>query len=580
MNTNQGFCSEWKEMIREASYRSKTGNRYSNNDNAPKRRKRKSNSTCQSPAVKTRSKKRKEVCSGRRKCSWTCMFPGCNNNNHTEGKTFHACPTKPKPPKTYKFHYIRNYHLKKKLYYIVMDRLDNKAKDMKTPRWCSDHLSSKKDTITFEYRGKRYTETHEFQPVPMNAGPKLAPQTISKGTAIDRHNTSFLRNLSEADHLLIRVMDNQYSPGTLYSESAEAILPKPQNIDNSKILSTTTSESNPNSNKEPNESHIPTVKPGTKDSEVKRRTGFISEHCMLQYIVIVCNGDLKKMKQTTTTMTWYEEWFAYFERTWGHSVRREEDLQAAFNIDRRRLRSIFDAKLEMELTFRRSWPCYCSYDEDIKLCSNKWDGRYESLRIFFWDDSNVPFQYKPALAHVQRLTYSLYYSMCCGKMAIFIQRNGWLGTSEAVFTGGISDSSMMVSVDQDPIENMNHKDDEPHSVLGRQLHFQRNDLVDGEVKPAHNILDKGYKITQEAVRLDQHIIQPNFMNAKKGFKGEDVLCTAEVASDRSGNERAVKIVKRSAYITDGIAANQLFARMEKVVKAFSCRCNFMFRPIH
>ena len=40
--------------------------------------------------------------------------------------------------------------------------------------------------------------------------------------------------------------------------------------------------------------------------------------------------------------------------------------------------------------------------------------------------------------------------------AIFIKRNRWLGTSETVFTGGISDSDMIVSVEQNPCENMKH----------------------------------------------------------------------------------------------------------------------------
>lgn len=137
----------------------------------------------------------------------------------------------------------------------------------------------------------------------------------------------------------------------------------------------------------------------------------------------------------------------------------------------------------------------------------------------------------------------------------------------------------MVSKDQDEREAPDHAADEPHSILGRQLHFQRSDLFEGEMKPTHNILDKGYRISQETARNHQFIIQPNFTNAAQKFKGEEILCIAEIASDRSANERGVRVLKRSAYITDGVESSASFERMEKVTKAFSFRCNFMFKPV-
>ena len=45
------------------------------------------------------------------------------------------------------------------------------------------------------------------------------------------------------------------------------------------------------------------------DEEVKRRTGFVSKDGMLLYITILCNGDLTKMRETSSSLTWYEEWF-------------------------------------------------------------------------------------------------------------------------------------------------------------------------------------------------------------------------------------------------------------------------------
>ena len=31
------------------------------------------------------------------------------------------------------------------------------------------------------------------------------------------------------------------------------------------------------------------------------------------YAAIVCNGDVMKMMETTSTLTWFEEWFLFFE---------------------------------------------------------------------------------------------------------------------------------------------------------------------------------------------------------------------------------------------------------------------------
>ena len=78
------------------------------------------------------------------------------------------------------------------------------------------------------------------------------------------------------------------------------------------------------------------------------------------------------------------------------------------------------------------------------------------------------------------------------------------------------------------------------------------------MKSTHNILDKGYRISQEAAQNDQFIIQPNFTNAAQRFKGEEILCIAEITSDRSANERGVRFLKRSAYITDGVESSTLF----------------------
>ena len=93
------------------------------------------------------------------------------------------------------------------------------------------------------------------------------------------------------------------------------------------------------------------------------------------------------------------------------------------------------------------------------------------------------------------------------------------------------------------------------------------------------MLDKGFQIVQPAIKYKQKIIQPIFASSERDFCGNESLCISEVASDRSGNERAVKCVKRSGYITKGLESHQSYKRMDKVWLAFLFQTNFMFKPV-
>ena len=52
------------------------------------------------------------------------------------------------------------------------------------------------------------------------------------------------------------------------------------------------------------------------DLFIKRKTGFDSEKDLLMFIMIVCNGDMDYSLNRTenSTLTWFEEWFVYFEK--------------------------------------------------------------------------------------------------------------------------------------------------------------------------------------------------------------------------------------------------------------------------
>lgn len=66
-----------------------------------------------------------------------------------------------------------------------------------------------------------------------------------------------------------------------------------------------------------NTSSEPKVDLTIDDDEVKRRTGFLSRDIMLIYIFIVCNGDVNVILSRSTSLTWFEEWFAHLEYKWG-----------------------------------------------------------------------------------------------------------------------------------------------------------------------------------------------------------------------------------------------------------------------
>ena len=66
-----------------------------------------------------------------------------------------------------------------------------------------------------------------------------------------------------------------------------------------------------------------------------------------------------------------------------------------------------------------------------------------------------------------------------------------------------------------------------------------------------------------------------FQKNKKFFTVSEGFCIAEVASDRSGNERAVKHVKLSSFLSDGLHHYQSFVRVNEVWTAFDFQINFM-----
>ena len=310
----------------------------------------------------------------------------------------------------------------------------------------------------------------------------------------------------------------------------------------------------------------PVIYPGSSSNkEMKRRTGFKSERQMFKYICIVCDGDINKMISTESHLTWYEEWMIFFEYLWGRTHSRFEDLSALYKVPKKEVvYRIFDQKLYLALVCRASWPTYVRFKEDEVLRDSKWNSKYEHQRIIMWDDTNVPLYFKPSGAVNQRITYSAYYSQNCAKGGIFLQLCGWMGVAE-LWVGGTSDSYYMQHADE---------------ILKRQEEFARNDLVNGKYIPFHLLLDKGYRIVRDAFRFGGQIcIQPMFAESDSTFTSNEMLYSASVAADRSGNERAVNRAKLSGAVKRGLYPRTSPIRLNKIWEAWSFQTNFMYAPM-
>ena len=297
------------------------------------------------------------------------------------------------------------------------------------------------------------------------------------------------------------------------------------------------------------------------DYEVRRRTGIESKSLMMAMIALFTNGDHKLMTETTSSLTWLEEWFLYFEVVWGRTCVRWCDARAIFRSSR--MREIFDDKLAVVLKCRRSWPYYVSYEEDKKLRDPKWDLKYADDRVVMWDDTNIVFGFKPSGADEQRITYSLYYNGNCAKGGVFIQLCGWLGV-EKLWVGAISDTQYM----------------EFNEIFKKQEEFVKHDLVDNEEEPVKNVMDRGYRCNTMAWRCGrQPVVQPAYASCDEKITGRETLLSGSVAADRSGNERGVKRAKMSGYLRRGLHQTADPRRLDDVWMAWGFQVNFMYDPV-
>jgi hypothetical protein len=82
------------------------------------------------------------------------------------------------------------------------------------------------------------------------------------------------------------------------------------------------------------------------DRRVKIQTGFPSILAMLAFISVVCNGNIDEITNTTSTLTWLEEWYLYLEIIYGKTISRYVDAIDKYDSNDREVRRVFDKKLQ------------------------------------------------------------------------------------------------------------------------------------------------------------------------------------------------------------------------------------------
>ena len=163
-----------------------------------------------------------------------------------------------------------------------------------------------------------------------------------------------------------------------------------------------------------------------------------------------------------------------------------------------------------------------------------------------------------------RQHFLLTYNSNCAKGRVLVQTCGRMGV-HSLWSGSISDSEYMTK----------------SFILKEQMEFALNDMVNGIMIAFTNVMDKGYRITMDCQEAgNQKTLQPDFMRSDKQFRAVESLSSATVASDRSGNERCVRLSKQSGFVRRGKSGNGSLTRLDNAWLGWGFMCNFVFESTH
>mmetsp|Transcript_12290 Transcript_12290/g.35170 ORF Transcript_12290/g.35170 Transcript_12290/m.35170 type:complete len:1472 (+) Transcript_12290:520-4935(+) len=533
-------------------------------------------------------------------CLRPCYFVGCTCHAVSEVK-WTRVPKKPSPPTADASDKVKKTYVAARMYHAEFcDRIGRGRTDPATDkRICSNHafVTVKKYVHYLSNSGKMRRVCVEMN-VPDNDGAKALANvdsaSPSKGIASDRANLNAARDLEEQIELggsskevaelkkLLQQVCEVHDDEDL-SLISEAVRKQfgldihacagGRTIGTSKLGRTDTllpaslANSSCKSRKrnklgsvdpsiDRSTTVIPAVTFDVSDDEVHRLTNFSSLQSMLAYVAVVCNGDADEMTKTVTKMTWFEEWFCYFEVASGAATTRLRDAGKKYG-SKKKVKTIYRSKIAKVLQARRRWPTYATMEEDAALRDPKWNARYSDQFVIMWDNTNLNMSFKPSDAEVQSNTFSCYYNGNVGKGGVHLQPCGWLGSHE-LWMGAVSDTEYF----------------QRSGILEQQVEFV------GDGTPVTNVLDRGYRSVRAAMKAGkQRVLQPPFAPSDRKFNTHEIISMAAIASDRSGNERAVKICKSSGHLKRGLDPAQDIDDFADTWLAWSFQTNFMYKRV-
>jgi hypothetical protein len=117
----------------------------------------------------------------------------------------------------------------------------------------------------------------------------------------------------------------------------------------------------------------------------KRSVFHFKIRLMVAMILIICNGNVNIMVTPLTNMTWFEEWFFFFEKIYGKSLSRWWDSMDKYNKNEKLLRKVFDRKLNMLIRSRRNWPTYVTLHLKSRLEKKNTSNWNPVAILVFWD---------------------------------------------------------------------------------------------------------------------------------------------------------------------------------------------------
>lgn len=301
---------------------------------------------------------------------------------------------------------------------------------------------------------------------------------------------------------------------------------------------------------------------GMSDAEIKSKTGFEDKKLLLAFLGIVCNGDMKSLIDTVYKGTnFFEEWFLAMEMIWGRTRLNQKDLAKDYRLNAERKNDIVDDKLRKILDCRASWPAYLTQEEDVALRPRKWDGVLgKDERVIMHDTTNIPLRFKPTQSELQKITHSIYYGGNNAKADCAVQPCGFVRTY-MLWVAAITDSQYMIR----------------NRIFEHQQRFQRSDLVGGVEIPFMNILDRGYKLSNEAFKAGKQTVQQPIFRERnqQRFTGRETLLSASIASIRSGNERAVAKAKMAGFLKKGLRPSECPERLDNVWLAWGFMVGYL-----